>query len=206
VTATRPHVVVHVAVSLDGRTAGFEADVGRYYDLARAWDEDVTLTGADTILAQRDALAHASRPGPAPDGPLLAVVDGQGRVEEWATLRECGRWSDVLALRASGSRQDGRRVRQLVTRGRRVNLPAALRALREREGASLVRVDSGGALTGALLRRGLVDELSFLIHPRVSGSGTAWHGPVPAPAIELSSLDVEAPGNGLIWLRYAVRR
>jgi 2,5-diamino-6-(ribosylamino)-4(3H)-pyrimidinone 5'-phosphate reductase len=202
VTVRRPHVVVHAAVSLDGRTAGFDADVGRYYELAGTWDEDVTLTGADTILAQRDALASASRPGLAADGPLLAVVDGRNRVSEWPALRECGRWSDVVALRASASHPAGRGVRQLVTRGRRVNLPAALRALGEREGARVVRVDSGGALTGALLRRGLVDELSLLVHPGVSGTGSPWHG--PAPAIELRPLGAEPLGDGLAWLRYAV--
>ena len=200
--ARRPHVVVHVAVSVDGATTGFEPDVERFYELAQTWHEDVTLTGADTILAQRDALARAPRTGPAPDGPLLAVVDGRGRVEDWGALRECGRWSDVLALRGTAWRPDGRDVRQLVTRGRRVNLPAALRALGEREGARVVRVDSGGALTGALLRRGLVDELSLLIHPCVSGSGRVWHGPAPAPAIELEPVGSESVGDGLTWVRY----
>jgi 2,5-diamino-6-(ribosylamino)-4(3H)-pyrimidinone 5'-phosphate reductase len=76
----RPHVVVHVAVSLDGATTGFDPDVGRFYELARTWREDVTLVGADTILAQQEALAAVPRPGPAPDGPLLAVVDGRARV------------------------------------------------------------------------------------------------------------------------------
>ena len=48
----RPHVVAQVAVSLDGRTAGFDADLARYYAMATLWQEDVTLAGADTILAQ----------------------------------------------------------------------------------------------------------------------------------------------------------
>ena len=93
-----PHVVVHVAVSLDGATTGFDPDVERFYALARTWREDLTLAGADTILAQERALAAAPRPGPAADGPLLAVVDGRGRVREWEALRDCGHWSDVIAL------------------------------------------------------------------------------------------------------------
>jgi hypothetical protein len=72
----RPYVVAHVAVSLDGATTGFQPDVARFYRLARIWDEDATLAGADTILAQEAALVDAPRPGPAEDGPLLAVVDG----------------------------------------------------------------------------------------------------------------------------------
>ena len=54
--ARRPHVVAHVAVSLDGATTGFEPDVGRFYELARTWSEDVTLAGADVgaVVTLRD--------------------------------------------------------------------------------------------------------------------------------------------------------
>jgi 2,5-diamino-6-(ribosylamino)-4(3H)-pyrimidinone 5'-phosphate reductase len=31
---------------------GFEPDFARFYALATTWQEDVTLVGADTILAQ----------------------------------------------------------------------------------------------------------------------------------------------------------
>ena len=57
-----PHVVIHVAVSLDGATTGFEPDVARFYELAAGFREDVTLAGADTILAQAEAL-RARRSG-----------------------------------------------------------------------------------------------------------------------------------------------
>jgi 2,5-diamino-6-(ribosylamino)-4(3H)-pyrimidinone 5'-phosphate reductase len=76
-----PHTVLHVAVSLDGATTGFEPDLGAFYGLAGRWNEDVTLVGADTILAQEPALAEAPPgPGPDPRAPLLAVVDSRGRV------------------------------------------------------------------------------------------------------------------------------
>ena len=79
---SRPYVVGHVAVSLEGATGGFQPDVAKFYELARTWAEDVTLTGADTILAQEVTLRDASRPGPAEGGPLLAVVDGRCRVRQ----------------------------------------------------------------------------------------------------------------------------
>ena len=55
----RPYVVVHVAVSLDGSTTGFSVDIGRFYSLLPTWQEEITLTGADTILAQEHELAAA---------------------------------------------------------------------------------------------------------------------------------------------------
>jgi 2,5-diamino-6-(ribosylamino)-4(3H)-pyrimidinone 5'-phosphate reductase len=185
----RPRVIVHVAVSLDGATTGFAADVGRYYALAASFDEDVTLTGADTILAQEDALRSAPRPGPNAGAPLLAVVDGRRRVTQWDALRECGRWSGVVPLRAEGGR---------------VDLAAALEALVERHGAQVVRVDSGGGLTGALLHAGLVDEVSLLVHPCLAGEAgdRRWCGPQPPPAATLALRSAEPLDGGLVWLRY----
>jgi 2,5-diamino-6-(ribosylamino)-4(3H)-pyrimidinone 5'-phosphate reductase len=207
VSANRPHVVVHVAVSLDGATTDFEPDVGRFYTLARRWREDVTLSGADTILAQERALVDAPRPGPAADGPLLAVVDGRGRVRQWEALRDCGHWSGVLALHAAATPSDpgGEPVREIVTGVERVDLAAALGALAEREGARVVRVDSGGALIGALLRYALVDELSLLVHPCMAGPGNrVWHGSAPVPAQALECIASEPFDDGLVWLRYRV--
>jgi 2,5-diamino-6-(ribosylamino)-4(3H)-pyrimidinone 5'-phosphate reductase len=200
----RPRVVAHVAVSVDGCTVGFEPDQGRFYELARRWDEDVTLVGADTILAQEPALAAAPRPGPAAHGPLLAVVDGRGRVREWAALREVGHWSDVLALHAAQTppRPPGRGVPELVTGTDRVDLGAVLDALAGSHGAGVVRVDSGGALLGALLAADLLDELSLLVHPLVVGGTQRWFGSAGCPVTRFALAAAQPVGHGIAWLHY----
>jgi 2,5-diamino-6-(ribosylamino)-4(3H)-pyrimidinone 5'-phosphate reductase len=179
------HVIVHAATSLDGATTEFQADVACFYELASRWSEDITLAGADTILAQEPMLADAPRPGPKPGGPLLAVVDGRRRVSQWEALRECGHWRDVVGLHAED--------------GERVDLAASLARL---EG-DVVRVDSGGGLNGALLRAGLVDEVSLLVHPCIVGGGaTRWYG--SATGAGLRPVSVEQLQSGLVWLRYRV--
>lgn len=204
-----PHVVVHVAISLDGSIDGFEPEVARYYELAATWEEDVTLAGADTILAQEAALADGPKPGPSADGPLLAVVDARRRVSAWSALRECGHWSDVLALRGGVAGSPEPAVRELSTGGERVDLRRALAELRDCERRRVVRVDSGGSLNGALLANDLVDELSLLVHPRLAGENRTrrWYGAGSAlPARELEPLAVEQLDGGLTWMRYRVRR
>lgn len=205
---SRPSVVVHVAISLDGATTGFPVDIGRFYTLARTWQEDVTLAGADTILPQESELATAPRPGPAADAPLLAVVDSRGRVREWEALRDCGYWSGVVALRsrATPARDGGSHVPELVVGMERVDLAAALETLAQEKDARVVRVDSGGTLIGALLRGGLVDELSLLVHPWTAGSAgdRLWHGPEPLPALPFVRVAVEPLDDGLVWLRYRI--
>lgn len=199
----RPFVVAHVAVSLDGATVGFPADIGRFYQLVRTWHEDVTLAGADTVLAQQSALREGDHPGPARDGPLLAIVDSRARVSEWEALRTAGYWSDVVALRAQRTPEHAGHVDEIITGVDRVDLAAALATLADR-GARVVRVDSGGALIGALLHDGLVDEVSLLIHPFLTGSPKRlWHGDAVAESIELRLTHVEALDD-LVWLRYRV--
>lgn len=205
-----PYVVAHTAVSVEGATTGFDPDLGRFYELAGRWHEDVTLAGADTILAQEDVLDAAPRPGPAAGGPLLAVVDGRGRVRQWEALRDVGYWSGVLALYAEATppRPAGGSVPELVAGTERVDLAAALDELGRRGGVEVVRVDSGGALTGALLGAGLLDEVSLLVHPCFAGpaGNRRWYGPGPVPAGALTLAANETLDGGLVWLRYRVER
>lgn len=188
-------VIAHHAVSLDGATTGFAPDTGTFYGLISTWREDVTLVGADTILAQEQALAAGPLgpgPGPDPDGPLLAVVDSRGRVTAWEALRNAGHWRDAIRIEADRP-------------GERVDLRRTLERLAE-QGAETVRVDSGGRLSGALLERGLVDEVSLLVHPVAVGTESAprWYGASNAPM--MFTLDhVESVAGDLVWLRYLRR-
>jgi 2,5-diamino-6-(ribosylamino)-4(3H)-pyrimidinone 5'-phosphate reductase len=202
VTGGRPYVVVHTAVSLDGATTGFDADLATYYELAGAWDAQVTLTGADTLLAQEAALRSTPGPGPAPDGPLLAVVDSRRRVGTWSELRTAGFWSDVLALRCQAHPAPAADVAELVVGRERVDLRAGLEALGQRPGVEVVRVDSGGSLTGALLAEGLVDEVSLVVHPWSGGDRAhLWYGGGAIPSRRLEPISVERRGS-LVWLRH----
>lgn len=213
----RPQVVVHVAVSADGRIDGFVPDIGRYYELAGSFQEDVTLAGADTVLS---GLAHAEAAPAVPppqDGPLLAVVDSRGRVGDWRPLLGAGLWRGGLALCAESTPAPYRQqvVHQgvdVAVRGTdRVDLTAVLETLAEDHGARTVRVDSGGRLNGALLRAGLVDEVSLLMHPVVVG-GLSPRGAFVGDDLMVddgTGLDaprVESLADGLLWVRWRVRR
>lgn len=202
----RPYVVAHLAVSLDGSVTGFAPDQARFYSLAAEWHEDATLAGADTILAQAEALSNeAALPGPDPTGPVLAVVDSRYRVTSWKALRLAGHWSRVLALRGEGS-STGPAVDEIATGGERVNLAAALAEMHDSYGVRRVRLDSGGTLVGAMLGAGLVDEVSLLVHPVLvtRGDRRLWWGEAdpPPPFSPAGDPEVRAAGGGLVQLRY----
>jgi 2,5-diamino-6-(ribosylamino)-4(3H)-pyrimidinone 5'-phosphate reductase len=216
-----PRVIIHTAVSADGRTDGFVPDLGTFYGLIATWKEDVTLAGSDTLLAAPTPDAGAteeplSAPTPGDARPLLAVVDSRGRIRNHAALLGAGYWRHTVALcsQATPARHMAYLAKSgipaLVAGQRQVNLKAGLTQLREQYGARVVRVESGGVLNGVLLRAGLVNEVSVLVHPVLVG-GTLARSFFRAAdlagadgAIAARLMSVEKMGAGVVWLRYAL--
>lgn len=225
-----PHVVVHNEISLDARLDGLHVDMGRFYGLARTWSEDCTLVGADTLLAAMPGLADVAPP-PTPsasdassgegggeasaDAPLIAVVDSRGRLPGIARLRDQPYWRDVVTLCSDSTPQSHmwRLARAGVTSiscgEDRVDLRCALEALADREGVRTVRVDAGGSLVGALLRGGLVREVSVVVEPRLVGGEThRWLVRAPDAAagdvVRLKLRSLERFDDDALWLRYDV--
>lgn len=214
----RPRVIIHNAVSLDGRVTGFEVNMARYYALVSTWKEDATLCGSGTILAtpegrvrEKDENVPERKSDPKDKRPLLVVADSRGRVSCWGMLLGAGLWRDGVAL--CSHRTPTRHIEYLRRRGvsrivageSRVDLNGALASLRARYKVRTIRVDSGGTLNAALLRAGLVDELSLLVHPVLAGSSARPLFASAKPLMVRLSLFREArlPG-GLVWLRFRI--
>ena len=222
--AMLPRVVLHNAASVDGRIDWFTPDIGRFYELASRWQEDAILAGSDTILAAEGADEDEDPSEPPRNEsdddsrPLLVVPDSRGRVRNWQFLRQQPYWRDVVALcsRSTPSAHfeylEQRHIDRIVAGDDHVDLRAALEELNVRYDVQVVRVDSGGTLNGVLLRAGLVDEVSVLIHPSLVGGTTPrsiFRAPDLASAdgvIQLRLAHVEQLEGELVWLRYEVVR
>jgi 2,5-diamino-6-(ribosylamino)-4(3H)-pyrimidinone 5'-phosphate reductase len=91
-----------------------------------------------------------------------------------------------------------------------VDLKTALEELNSRYEVKTIRVDSGGTLNNVLLRKGLVDEVSVLVHPNLVGgtsSGSIFRATdltSKEEIINLKLIHLEKMENDLIWLRYEV--
>jgi 2,5-diamino-6-(ribosylamino)-4(3H)-pyrimidinone 5'-phosphate reductase len=205
-------VIVHAAVSLDGKIDGFQSDVGVYYDLISSWEEDATLCGSETVLA---AAPDPDPPDASPvaepeddDRPLLAVVDSRGRVRSWSSLLRAGHWSKGLAFCSAMTPPEHLEylarvgVETAIGGDDRVDLGWALDELAGR-GIATVRIDAGPTLNGAALRADLVDELSLLVHPTIAGGGRPFADRLET-AVALGLVAEEKRGDGLVWLRYRV--
>ncbi len=224
----RPYVICYLAVSLDGRLDGFEPDLERYYGIAARFDADAILAGSETAIAAIErygGVENAFDDGPAPPRagpddprPLLAVVDGRGRVRRWSVFQQApywGRWVALIAASVPGAHRDylaTRNVDALECGSERVDLDLALRRLAEDYGVRRIRVDSGGRLNGALLRAGLVDEVHLLVCPWLSGGTSPRSSFIAddlAPDVRGTKLErtaVEPFEEGAVLLSYRVAR
>lgn len=221
----RPRVIVHAAVSLDGRIDWLTPDIGQFYELAATWREDATLAGSLTIckpgepIPSEDPASLAIPEVSAGDPrPILVVPDSTGRVRNWHVLRQAGFWREMVALCSPRTPQEyldylaQRHIKAIISGVERVDLAKALEELYEQFGVRVVRVDSGGTLNGVLLRAGLVDEVSVLFQPCLVGGSSArsfFRAPdltSPDGVIPLRLLKVEQVKGDVVWLRYEIRR
>jgi riboflavin biosynthesis pyrimidine reductase len=90
-----------------------------------------------------------------------------------------------------------------------IDLAAALETLNRELGIERLLLEGGGGANGALLRAGLVDEISLVVSPVVDGSsgaptvfnsGDVDLGPAPIERMTLASHEVLEGGS--VWLRY----
>lgn len=219
---SRPHVISHILVSVDGRLDGFPPEVARYYELAARLPHEAVLAGSGTMVTAAteagvdltdvdDAPPSEQGPGAEPGKPLLVVVDSRGRLTRFAWLREAGLFGDVMVLGCRRTPEGHRRrlraagVDLEVFGEERVDLGSALRSLHENRAVETIRVDAGPGLNGTLLTAGLLDEVSVLLAPYLVGAGRSFLDGLPgstAHRLELASSEPQPDGH--VWLRYTV--
>lgn len=233
-TPGRPRVVVYNQVSVDGKVVGFDTHPDRYYRLGFRWPCDAILMGSTTALVfgppeTKEAQQRTLPPPqllPVVPGfetlvteprPLLVVPDSRGVVRGWIHALAQPWYRDVVVL-VTRHTPPGY-LRYLDHRGiehveatdpatDRVDLAAALGHLAATHGVRHVRTDGGGALTGALLAAGLVDEIVVLLDPVVSSDPDGQRlvslpRSGPPGGIPLRLRDVERFDDGALLLRYA---
>jgi len=214
-----PYVVIHNAVSIDGRIDGFPVDLGLFYGVTERWHEDAILAGSDTILAAADpdeVVDLEVEPTYNRTLPLLVVPDSRARITTWPSLRRQPYFRAGAVLCTTETPRDyidclaAESITTIITGSRHVDLRDALEQLHAHLRIETVRVDSGGTLNAALLRAGVVDEVSLMVHPVLVGNAparTVFPGlegsDAALPALGGQLLATETVGEGVLWARWA---
>ncbi len=217
ITAHRPWIALKLAMSLDGRIADpaghsrwITSAASRRRVQAERRRADAIMVGVGTVLADDPCLLPRPARG---RSPWRVVLDTRGRTPPGARLVSDAYADRTLVLVGETcppardrrlSRYGATVVRLPVERpGGRVDLAAAARALADR-GILRVLCEGGSTVAGALLARGLADELLLMYAPCVLGAdghpAVGWPGwPLPrAPRFRLAARGVH--GNDW-WVR-----
>ncbi|MFM0736598.1 bifunctional diaminohydroxyphosphoribosylaminopyrimidine deaminase/5-amino-6-(5-phosphoribosylamino)uracil reductase RibD [Paraburkholderia xenovorans] len=221
-TRGRPWVRMKVAASLDGRT-GLPSGVSQWItgEAARAdghaWRARASaiLTGIGTV--REDNPRMTVRAIDTPRQPQRVLIDSQLDVPPDAqilagapTLIFCGNLDERHTERASALRDRGAEIVQLANASGKVDLPAMLKILGERN-VNELHVEAGYKLNGSLLREGCVDELLVYLAPSLLGMDSMSMFSLAAPAtlderVQLSFHSADRIGEDLRILARFVPR
>ncbi len=209
----RPHVLMKVAMTLDGRIAPppgkhtvretfwITCEESRRAVQPLRWQADAALTGVDTVVSDDPLLTDRS--GLRRRRPLLRVVlDSTLRMPLDSKIVKTAQ-KDVLVYtistdekRISELRNRGIRVEILPTEAGRVSLPTVLDRLGA-EGILTLLTETGTRLNTALLAGGLVDRVHLFVSPQIMGSDAIPAFKGMANPINMAAVEVERYGNDL---------
>lgn len=232
----RPRIVCHMVTSIDGKLhpSRFSPPAeGVDGERLRAHYEEVTerlgaegwivgrttmaeiAKGRPRILGEVPVLPRETHRGERKGRDLAIAIDPQGKVHYGRDETGGDHLVAILGEAVSDAylaelREDG--VSYLFAGSDGGDLAGALDALGETFGVRTLLLEGGGAINGAFLKAGLIDEISVLIQPAVDGLAGVqsifdYRGEAderPAAARALRHFHTETLEGGTVWLRYRV--
>ena len=205
VTRGRPHVLLKLAVSADGK-AGLagrkpaaitgEAAQTRVFQMRAA--NDGILVGIGTILSDNSQLT-CRLPGMAERSPVRVVLDATLKLplatSVAATVRDTPTWvftsSKPSAIAEEILRQKGCKVFRVGDVDGRLDLDEVLKVLAE-QGITRLMVEGGPTVAGAIAAGGLVDEMALLRGEKSIGAD----GIAPLEGMPLDGLTGQLQARG----------
>jgi 2,5-diamino-6-(ribosylamino)-4(3H)-pyrimidinone 5'-phosphate reductase len=226
----RPRVICHMLASVDGRIATegwpLSPEARRHYEQVHAsYGADGWICGRVTMEPfakglRAEAEVGREHGGSAPREDFRApggydsfafAVDPRGRLA-WTSNDIDG--DHVVTILSEGVSDEylaflrGRGVSYLLAGARDVDLSLALQKVGATFGVRTLMLEGGGKMNGAMLRAGLIDEVSLLVAPVADGRiGTPALLDVKGEGVTpwaLALLGVEQRADGVVWLRYRV--
>lgn len=229
----KPYVLCHMVSSVDGRIWGSRwRPKGNVIPnlFERLHDQLVEELGGASWLCGRVTAQEFARG----KGKVYPPTKEKFPRENWFALREAKAWGVFLDAhgKAVWERKDiggdpilvilteqvpdshlaglrGEGISYIFAGKTEVDLALAFETLSRELGIRNLLIEGGGGANGAVLRAGLLDELSLVISPTIDGStgaptvfnsGDVDLGPAPVEGMTLASHQVL--DGGAVWLRY----
>jgi 2,5-diamino-6-(ribosylamino)-4(3H)-pyrimidinone 5'-phosphate reductase len=217
-----PKIIIHNSVSIDGSLTSFEPNMELHYRIAGMFKPAIHLIGSNTILegirlygegVPLEEAADFKKPQRSNSLPLWVVIDSTGKLE--GLLHICRRFEqcrDVVVLGSQITPQgylrylDKRHYMFHCVGRKSVDLRKALDLLSKDYHVKTILTDTGRILGNLLLNQGLVDEISFLIHPIIVGEKSYNMFQEIEKNREVTLVKCERLEKQYVWLLYKVKK
>jgi len=226
---TRPHIICHMASSVDGKTDGDALRAllgnGEYEVTGDQLNGDAWICGRTTMerhFAEKEPfVSTANKPaGPQPVFVARKADSYAISVDTHGKLRWSGGDLDgdhlicIVSEQAPEDYLDYLResgISYIVAGHSAVDLPQAMNQLGEHFEIHTLLLEGGGHINGGFLEADLVDELSLLIIPGIDGRHDIpavfdGLGPSHTTAVPLHLKSVEQRAGDILWVRYEMAR
>lgn len=225
ITSKMPFLIVKMAVTLDGKIATksgksrwITGEKSRQFVHKLRSMSDGIIVGINTVL-QDDPLLNVRINGGKKRNPVRIIIDSRGRLPlESRIVKSSAEIKTILATtelapqaRLTALNSAGIEVMLLPSKGGRVDLPAMMRALGEKE-FSLLLAEGGGTLNYSLLSENLIDKLYFFLAPLLIGGKDARTALEGEGVMELDdawtveNIEMKQFDQDLLIIGYPVRR
>ena len=212
--------ILHNSVSLDGSYVNFNVNMGLHYQVVGIYQPGIYLVGSNTAKSGIDMLQGpipeeqpADFQPPARPGTVSywVIPDTKGILKGLLHVyRQFEFCRDVIILISETTPNEyiqylkERNYDYLKAGTAQINFKEAFSSLHDKYNVSTILADTGKTLGNILLNQGLVDEISLLVHPVISGrnSENLFHG-VDTP-INLKLKKNETLDNDYLWMVYKV--
>jgi diaminohydroxyphosphoribosylaminopyrimidine deaminase/5-amino-6-(5-phosphoribosylamino)uracil reductase len=205
VTRQRPHVLLKLAISADGKVgldgrkpAALTCEAARARVFQMRAQSDAILVGIGTVLSDNPQLT-CRLPGMLERSPVRVVLDAQLRVplavSVVATVRETPTW--IVAARKASSiageilEQRGCKVFRVDDDNGHLDLSAVLKLLAD-QGITRLMVEGGPKVAASFVAADLVDEAALINSDKLIGEG----GIAPLEGLALDALTGRLSARG----------
>ena len=232
----RPKIICHILQSVDGNIDGNFFAMPELRPAYQAFTRIREEYACDAVISGATTAAEIYANSPADNLPEVqetysrtdwqaakadkyaVIIDGEGMISWQSGMveRRGDKMHVVTILQENASDAYIAQLRQAgvsyVFAGKEsLDLPLAVRKLKEQFGIEKMLLSGGGIVDWAFLQTGLIDEISLIIPPVIDG------GTGPASAFDdsvfaenhsskaLSLIDVQRLDEDCIWLRYQTK-
>ncbi len=185
-----PKIIMHNQVSLDGAVSGFQIDPGAYYKILNSFNAEMYLVGSNTAISGIQTFTKHISPEEPEDfekpktkaddqRPVWVIPDSEGKLQDLLhILRRYEHCRDIIilvSLQTPTSYLDylnERNYTYLIAGEVKVDFKNAIQQLHQKFPFDTMVTDNGGTLSNILLEKSLIDQVSLIVSPTLTGKKT----------------------------------